>query len=69
MYDLIEPYRQSNHSYSLRTNDLQFNSPHIRTTSYMESFLPLTVTQWNILPDYIRNASGISSEYFEFLFL
>ena len=40
LYDLIEPYRQSNHSYNLRTNDLQFKIPHIRTTSYMKSFLP-----------------------------
>ena len=61
LYDLIEPYRQSNHSYNLRTNDLQFKIPHIRTTSYMESFLPSTVKQWNILPEYIKNASGISS--------
>ena len=27
----------------------------------MESFLPSTVKQWNILPEYIRNASGVSS--------
>ena len=27
----------------------------------MESFLPSTVNQWDILPEYIRNASGISS--------
>ena len=45
----------------LRANDLQFKIPHIRTTSFMESFLPSTVKQWNILPEYIRNASGISS--------
>ena len=43
LYDLIEPYRQSNQSNNLRTNDLQFKIPHIRTTSYMESFLPSTV--------------------------
>ena len=33
LYDLIEPYRQSIHSYNLRANDLQFKKPHIRTTS------------------------------------
>ena len=45
----------------LRANDIQFKIPHIRTTSFMESFLPSTVKQWNILPEYITNASGISS--------
>ena len=49
------------HSYNLRTNDLHFKNPHIRSTSYMESFLPSTVKQCNILPEYIRIASGISS--------
>ena len=58
LYEFIELYRQSNQSYNLRTNDLQFKIPHVR--SYMESFLPSTVKQWNILPDYIRNVSGIS---------
>ena len=27
----------------------------------MESFLPSKVKQWNILPEYIRNATGIST--------
>ena len=61
LYDLIEPYRQSNHSYNLRTNNLQFEIPHIRTTSYMKSLLPTTIKQWNISLEYIRNAFGISS--------
>ena len=37
LYDLIEPYRPWNHSYNLKTNDIQFNIPHNRTTSYMDT--------------------------------
>ena len=61
LYDLIEPFLPSAHQYNLRTGALQFKIPNIRTTSYMESFFPSTVKQWNNLPDYIRNASSISS--------
>ena len=39
--DLLEPFYPRSHQYNLRNNN-KFILPQIKTTSYMESFLPST---------------------------
>ena len=40
--DLLEPFNPKSHQYNLRNNN-KFSLPQIKTTSYMDSFLPSTL--------------------------
>ena len=58
--DLLEPFYPKSHHYNLRNNN-KFILPQIKSTSYMESFLPSTTKLWNDLPDFIKISPTLSS--------
>jgi hypothetical protein len=60
--DLLLPCIPPQHSFTLRNDDyFKFILPQVKTTSYMNSFLPSTIRSWNDLPLYIRNIPSLSS--------
>ena len=62
LQDLLLPCTPSQHSYTLRNDDnFKFILPQVKTTSYMNSFLPSTIRLWNDLPLYVRNNPSLSS--------
>ena len=62
LQDLLLSSIPPQHSYTLRNDDdFKFIPPQVKTTSYMNSFLPSTIRLWNDLPLYIRNIPSISS--------
>ena len=58
--DLLEPFNPRSHQYNLRNNNKSILS-QIKTTPYMENFLPSTTKLWNDLPDFIKILPTLSS--------
>ena len=58
--DLLESFYPRSHQNNLRNNN-KFILPQIKTTSYMESFLPSTTKLWNNLSDFIKISPTLSS--------
>lgn len=47
---MVEPCMYFQNNYNLRTSNMTYRIPILRTTSYYNSFLPSTIKAWNELP-------------------
>ena len=62
LQELLIPCRQNSNTYSLRhQDDFKFVLPRVKTTAYMNSFLPSTIKLWNDLPFDIRTLPTVSA--------
>lgn len=62
LQDLLIPCVLPQNNYSLRhQDDFKFVLPQIKTTAFMNSFLPSTIKLWNELPLQIRILPTVSS--------
>jgi hypothetical protein len=58
--DMLESCKSSHHNYNLRTTRT-YTLLQIKTSSYMNSFVPATIKLWNSLPEDTVNSSYIRS--------
>lgn len=62
LQELLIPCIPPQNSYPLRNNDgLKFIPPQLKTSSYMNSFIPSAIKLWNDLPIHIRNLPTLAS--------
>lgn len=62
LQDLLIPCVLPQNNYSLRhQDDFKFVLPQIKTTAFMNSFLPSTIKLWNVLPLQIKILPTVSS--------
>lgn len=54
--DMVEPCMYFQNNYNLRTSNMTYRIPILRTTSYYNSFLPSTIKAWNELPKILKIA-------------
>lgn len=59
--DMVEPCMYFKNNYNLRTSNMTYRIPILRTTSYYNNFLPSTIKAWNELPQDTKDCSSVAS--------
>lgn len=59
--DMVGPWRYFHNNYNLRTSNMAYKIPILRTTSQYNSFLPSTIKAWNELPQDTKDWSLVAS--------